>query len=187
MSIYDRDWYWQDRARKERQYYNNPREFRSQSAGAATYSSALPRRSSALPIHIGLAATVVLIWLLIELVTQWRAETATKERLRLTQEAAQRAQAQALQAQREASKQQARREAELRLQESLRSQVTAKQQRLENDRKRAAMAEVDRKERAWTRYYRKPAICNDAATVECANAFIRAKRTFEEKYPRGEL
>jgi len=49
------------------------------------------------------------------------------------------------------------------------------------------MAEVDRKERAWTRYYRKPAICNDAATVECANAFIRAKRTFEEKYPRGEL
>ena len=118
MSIYDRDWYWQDCARKERQYYN-PREFRSQRRRHGYLSSsASPRRSSsALRSHgarrhcrrrADLAAH-----------RNWwrrqRAETAARRRLRATQEAAQRAQAQALQTQREAIEQQARREAERQL------------------------------------------------------------------------
>jgi hypothetical protein len=186
MSIYDREWYWQDRARRERQYYN-PREFRSQGAGAATYGSALPRHFSALSINIALAAVVVLVWLSMELVMQWRAETATRELLRAGQEAARRAQAQAVQMQREAVERQARRDAELQRQERQRLQAIAQRQHLENDRRRAAVAETDRKERAWAKFYRKPAICNDAATIECANAYIRPKRSFEEKYARGEL
>lgn len=181
MGIQDRDWYRHDRPRTESQYHYNPREFRGKGAGTA--GDAPPGRSSALYLHMGLAAAVVLIWLLAELLAQRRAEAAAEERLRATQHA----RAQALQVEREAAERQARREAELQLRESLRSQSIARQQHLEYDRKRAAMAEADRREHAWSRFYRKPAVCDDAATVECANAYIRAKRAFEEKYARGEL
>ena len=159
MSIYDRDWYWQDRARKERQYYN-PREFRS--GGAAAQDAVLPRRDSALLTHIGIAAALVLVWLLVELVTQWRADVAAREMMRLNHEAAQRAQAQSIQMQQEAAERQARRDADLQRQQTLRRQVIAERQRLENDYKRAALTAVDRKERAWIRFYRKPAVCNEA-------------------------
>ena len=186
MGLYDRDWYWQDRARKERQYYN-PREFRSQGAGTATHSGMPPRRMSALSINIVAATATVVVCLLAGLVMQWRAEMAAAEMRRTSQEAAQRIQVQAEQIRREAEERQARRTAELQRQEMLRSKAIAERQHLENDRKRAVIAETDRKERAWVRFYRKPAICNDAATVECANAYIRTKRSFEEKYARGEL
>lgn len=186
MGLYDRDWYWQDRARKERQYYN-PREFRSQGASTATHSGMAPRRMSAVSINIVAATATVVVCLLAGLVMQWRAETAATEMQRARQEAAQRIQAQTEQIQREVEERQARRDAERQRQEMLRSKAIAERQDLENDRKRAVITETDRKERAWARFYRKPFICNDAATLECANAYIRAKRSFEDKYARGEL
>ena len=186
MGLYDRDWYWQDRARKERQYYN-PREFRSQGAGVATHSGALPRRVSAVSANIAAATAAVVVCLLAGLVAQWRAETVATEMQRASQEAAQRAQAQVEHVRHEAEEQQARRNDELQRQEALRSKAISERQHFENDRKRAVMAETDRKERAWARFYRKSAICDDAATVECANTYIRAKHSFEEKYARGEL
>ena len=48
-----------------------------------------------------------------------------------------------------------------------------------------------RKERAWAKFYKKPAQCegnpNNDTMVECANHFIRAKRQFDEAYAAGRL
>lgn len=46
------------------------------------------------------------------------------------------------------------------------------------------------KESAWSRYYRKPAACENAdgqAFVDCANQHIRAKRQFEQLWAAGKL
>jgi uncharacterized membrane protein len=46
------------------------------------------------------------------------------------------------------------------------------------------------KDEAWSRYYRKPAACENAdgqAFVDCANHHIRAKRQFEELWAAGKL
>jgi hypothetical protein len=46
-----------------------------------------------------------------------------------------------------------------------------------------------RKERAWERWYQRPAFCSENPTaaqlVECANHHIRARKAFEERYPAG--
>jgi hypothetical protein len=48
-----------------------------------------------------------------------------------------------------------------------------------------------RKERAWERFYRRPAVCegNPSADqlVECGNHFIRNRREFEERWRTGSL
>jgi hypothetical protein len=103
------------------------------------------------------------------------------------QESMQKAQLQAQEQQREQAIREASRQAELQRQEAMRLQAVAESQRAEEDVRRASAAEADRKERAWAKFYRKPAACNDAVSMECANAYIRAKRTFEEKFARGEL
>ena len=56
----------------------------------------------------------------------------------------------------------------------------------DEDAARAAVNSVDRKSKPWAKFYRKPATCEDVATMECANGFIRARRTFEVRYERGD-
>jgi len=55
----------------------------------------------------------------------------------------------------------------------------------------AALQAIERKERAWALFYKKPAACDEippkASMVECANHFIRAKREFEQLYEAGKL
>jgi hypothetical protein len=67
----------------------------------------------------------------------------------------------------------------------------AAQQRALEDARRAALEEAARKERAWARFYKRPASCdnnpNPDHMVECANQHIRAKRQFEEAYAAGKL
>lgn len=51
-------------------------------------------------------------------------------------------------------------------------------------------AEARRKDAAWRKFYQRPAGCDKAegaALVECANHYIRAKRSFETLYNAGEL
>jgi hypothetical protein len=54
---------------------------------------------------------------------------------------------------------------------------------------RAAQRALERKEKAWAAYYKKPASCDDNPSkdtmVECANHYIRAKRQFEQDYAGG--
>ena len=86
----------------------------------------------------------------------------------------------------ETARQQARHD-ELDRQEALKVQAIRKQQAFDEAQRRAVIAEAERKERAWAKFYRRPPSCNDTASMECANGFIRAKRAFEEKYARGEI
>jgi hypothetical protein len=50
---------------------------------------------------------------------------------------------------------------------------------------------LERKQRAWARYYKKPPHCDNNPSsdslVDCANHFIRARRQFEEDYAAGKL
>lgn len=51
-----------------------------------------------------------------------------------------------------------------------------------------AIARAERREQAWRKFYRPSPGCGGAAaSVECSNEFIRAKRAFDEKFARGEL
>jgi hypothetical protein len=186
MSIYDREWYWQDRARKERQYYN-PRKFRSQGLGGAAYGKPLWRRTSAVSFPVGIACVLLLAWLFSVQVAQWRAEAAAKHILHSAQEAAAQLQAQVLRAQQEAAARQASRKADLRHREALRLQAIGEYRRAEDEQLRATRTKAERKEHAWARFYRRPPMCEAAATIECANDYIRAKRTFEERYARNQL
>jgi hypothetical protein len=53
----------------------------------------------------------------------------------------------------------------------------------------AAAEAARRKERAWDRWYQRPAFCGDNPTsaqmIECANHHIRARRQFEERWATG--
>jgi hypothetical protein len=81
----------------------------------------------------------------------------------------------------------AERERQIEAQERARAeQIRAEQSRAEAAQK-SLLGEAERRERAWAAYYRKPARCNDVATLECANHYIRARRAFDEKFANGEL
>lgn len=51
--------------------------------------------------------------------------------------------------------------------------------------------EQKRRERAWAKFYRRPASCEGNPTtdqlIECANHFIRSKREFDERWKAGTL
>jgi hypothetical protein len=64
-------------------------------------------------------------------------------------------------------------------------------QRAREAAQQASLAAARRKERAWARWYQRPAFCNENPTsaqmVECANHHIRARKEFEERYAAGRL
>ena len=118
---------------------------------------------------------------------EWRARVAIAEVLRASNEAMRNIQLELAQQQRADVARQRVRQDQLDRQEALKVEQIRLRQQTEEDARRAVIAEADRRERAWAKFYRKPAACNDAASMECANGFIRAKKSFEEKYARGEL
>lgn len=67
----------------------------------------------------------------------------------------------------------------------------AKVQRAQEDAKRRSLEEQDRREMAWARYYKKPAVCEESRggswSVDCANDYIRARKRFSELYEAGKL
>jgi len=54
-----------------------------------------------------------------------------------------------------------------------------------------ALEAAARKERAWSKFYKKPPQCdgnpNTETMTECANDYIRSKRQFEQAYAAGKL
>jgi hypothetical protein len=64
-------------------------------------------------------------------------------------------------------------------------------QRAREAAQQSALDAARRKERAWERWYQRPAFCNENPTsaqmVECANHHIRARKEFEERYAAGRL
>lgn len=64
-------------------------------------------------------------------------------------------------------------------------QPQVQQQQMHSARQQALDAQ-SRKEVAWQKFYQPAPHCLQDATVECANAFIRAKRQFEATYQEGK-
>lgn len=130
---------------------------------------------------------VVLIYAIGVSFVEWRTQRTIEHARRATQQMQRDLQAQNEEMQREAADRQERRAADARGREAERLRVLAERDAAADAGRRAAIEEAARKERAWAKFYKTPTHCDQAATVECANGFIRAKRTFEEKYSRGEL
>jgi len=55
-------------------------------------------------------------------------------------------------------------------------------QEAEDAARGAAQEEEQARAAAWAKFYRPSASCRDSVSVECANAYIRAKRAFEAQY-----
>ncbi|HKW85159.1 MAG TPA: hypothetical protein VJN68_15535 [Burkholderiaceae bacterium] len=145
-----------------------------------------PRPQFWLAIALGLAVLGLVLIVGVTFV-QWRSQAAAQETLRLNQEAQRQAQAQIEQMQREALARQAQLEVEQQRQEEKRIQAFNEQQRAADEARRAEEARADRREKAWARFYRPPPHCETAATMECTNRYIRARRAFDEKFAKGEL
>ena len=72
-----------------------------------------------------------------------------------------------------------------------RRQLLAETQRAEEAEKSRKIAEDERRDLAWARYYRKASTCDEtrggAWSVDCANDYMRAKARFAELYDAGKL
>jgi uncharacterized iron-regulated membrane protein len=171
MGFEDREWYRKELKAKERR------------ARAADR----PRRVTPLMIVLALLAAATLAFAGLAWLMQSRTEAAAEQKLRSQPNVLQESQREGKKLQVEAEGRDAARQTRTQQQDAQRLQTITAQQRAEEEARSAEAEAVDRKAKAWEKFYRKPAVCNDANTMDCANAFIRAKRTFEEKYARGEL
>lgn len=141
------------------------------------------------PVTLLLAVVVcvALVWSAGAAVVHRREQLIAERQRLIAQEAAEQARQRAQQLQREAAQREEQRQAKLEQQEAVRAQVIAERQRMEDDARRAEAEAVERKDLAWARFYREPADCVTAATMECVNARIRARRAFEVKWNKGEF
>ena len=171
MSFEDREWYQKEQKAKARRARTADR----------------PPRLTPLRIALGLLAAAVLAFASLGWIVHSRTQAVAEVKLRSQPNQLQQSQAESQKLQLEAQGRDAARQVQTQQQEAQRLQTITAQQRAEQEARSTEAAAVDRKAKAWEKFYRKPAVCNDANTMDCANAYIRAKRTFEEKYARGEL
>ena len=181
MGIQDRDWYHEDRG--------NSRGSSGHGEGFDAFRPRSRHSSSHHPLVL-IAATLIgacVVWFGAYAYLEWRARVALEQVMRAGNEAMQRVQQQVQQQQRDATlREQARREQLAQVEASSLRAARLRQEAEEATRK-GALAESIRRERAWAKFYKKPAWCSETVSMDCANGFIRAKREFEERYARGEL
>jgi flagellar biosynthesis GTPase FlhF len=136
---------------------------------------------------VAVVVSVALLWAVGASVVHWRARVAAERLQQIEQEAARQAQLRAQQLQREAADREAQRQALLDQQAAAKAQAIAERQRLDDEARRTEADAADRKEKAWSKFYRPSAYCETAATMECVNGRIRARRSFEQKWNKGEF
>lgn len=171
MGFEDRDWYKKELKAKARR---------------ARAADRVPRFTP-LKIALGLLAAATLAFAALGWIVHSRSEAAAELKLRSQPNVLEEAQAEGKKLQLEDEARDAARQSRTQQQDAQRVQTITAQQQAEQEARRAEAEAIDRKAKAWEKFYRKPAVCNDANTMDCANAYIRARRTFEEKYARGEL
>lgn len=145
------------------------------------------RQRRPMVIAVSVVAAALAFVVVFVAVSRWRAEVSAQRIQRTAQELAQRAAIEAQELKRATDARQAALQAQLERQAAQRVQQAVERQRADEEASRAAAEAIERRDAAWKKYYRKPAACNDATTMECVNANIRAKRAFDERYARGEL
>ena len=168
---------------EDREWYRKEQKAKARRARAADR----PPRLTPLRIVLGLLAAATLAFAGLGWIVHSRSEAAAEVKLRSQPNVLQETQREGKKLQLEAEARDAARQTRAQQQDAQRAQTISAQQQAEEEARRLEAEAVDRKARAWEKFYRKPAVCNDANTMDCANAYIRAKRTFEEKYARGEL
>ena len=89
---------------------------------------------------------------------------------------------QSLQVQSQSTHQVEERRKQLALERDLEMQRAIARQELKDRLDREHAERVQRRNAAWERFYQPSHECRRDATVECANAFIRAQRAFSEQY-----
>ena len=168
---------------EDREWYQKEQKAKARRARAADR----PPRLTPLRIALGLLAAATLAFAGLGWIVHSRSEAAAEVKLRSQPNVLQETQREGKKLQLEAEARDAARQTRAQQQDAQRAQTISAQQQAEEEARRLEAEAVDRKARAWEKFYRKPAVCNDANTMDCANAYIRAKRTFEEKFARGEL
>lgn len=139
-----------------------------------------------LPLQFAIAVIigVLLATAIAAAYVRWSARSTAEENARATAaeiERIARENQQQLEAEQRAAAERQRLAAE---EERLRIEKLREDQRLAEAARRNAMSDAERMEQAFAASYRKPPGCADAATLECANHYIRAKRAFEAQYTR---
>ncbi len=168
---------------EDREWYKKEQKAKARRARAADR----PPRFTPLRIALGLVAAATLAFAGLGWIVHSRSEAAAEARLQSQPNMLQQSQNEAKKLQAEAEEREASRKSLSQQQSAQRAQTITAQQQADEEARRLEAEAVDRKAKAWEKFYRKPAVCNDANTMDCANAYIRAKRSFEEKYARGEL
>ena len=134
----------------------------------------------ALGVFLGTLAASAVIWAGFEFRLRWEMEKTSAM-----------LQDQARQAQHEIDKSNERNRQRALADQAAREQAIREatdQQRAAEDRRQAVLAETNRREAAWTRFYKPSPGCAFASqSIECSNEFIRAKSSFDQKYSEGAL
>lgn len=181
MGVQDRDWFCEERRRREKLHYN-PKSYRQQSIASLPGRTfrGLSRRPFKTALLIGLVMTGIVLlgaqWRRYDIAARQEAEVAEKEqKVRLQA---------ATRGQRVFADQRSRLD-RLRQEEANRARVAATQ-REAGSRAQASFADRERRDKEkWDRFYKPDPNCERSMTVECANAYIRARQKFNESASAG--
>jgi hypothetical protein len=176
MGVQDRQWYWEERLRKEKLYYN-PRAFRDRKIEQATAPT--ETRRSAVGLFVVIACVVVAA---LAFVSGRHIESALTPQQAQGPKQVREAQLSEEEARAESARRRQERLSAFQQQESRRLQELAAQRERDSSANASAAQAEERRKAAWAKFYRPSPRCEGSGTVECANEFIRARRKFEAQY-----
>ena len=183
MDLQSRDVLWAERIRKERKNASRPGvDLFLPLEAAPPHASVAVGRSRALmtwrQLALAAVAAAALVWasFYAERAVRRSQEEAAVEAAEMRQKERER-----VLAEQSAEKLRRRREAEAAEQEAEQVRATAARAQLEAaaQLKAAEAAEAARRAASWDQFYRPNPSCKTSWTIDCANAYIRAKRRFE--------
>jgi hypothetical protein len=184
MGLQDRDWYWAERDRKERENARSepvlvflprtPPPAKRRPPESATFGAARPPLSWR---QLGLLAIASAVLVL----ASFSLERAVRQS-REAAAAAEQKEKQTVSAERAADERRKHFTALAAVQEAERARVAAVRAEVEAAAK-AKAAEASRQSAAWAQFYKPDPQCSTSWTVDCANAYIRAKRRFAQQAP----
>ena len=137
-------------------------------------------RSSGVPVLVVLG--LLLVCAIALAVVQWRSHVALATATAAATREAERAAEEASREEQAAVEREATRRQQLQAQEEARRRELDERRQAEEAALNATRAREQDRQRAWAEFYRPPPGCKDATTVDCANAYIRAKQAFDKRY-----
>ena len=185
MDLQSRDVLWAERIRKERENASLPGVDLFLPLEAPHPHHSVPFGRSRAPLTsrqmaLAAVAAAALVWasFYAERAVRRSKEEAAAEAAEMRQKERERALAE-----QSAEKLRRRREAEAAEQEAEQVRATAARAQLEAaaQLKAAEAAEATRRAASWDQFYKPNPSCKTSWTIDCANAYIRAKRRFEEQ------